>query len=1364
MSVSTKIVLITLIIPASIFCQNQSSFNSNTIHWSAWGYHNSGLHNQLGFRTVMDRAVPEIIPINPIPPPNPLPNARINLQELSGYDHIFAVNNNATSEGRGFFTNIPMDWLYFLTGGYYNVFYASGAANPTNQYVVLKQGEEWNDNFGKTVTINGKTYLTSGRNIDDINKILLRGPNYYQHKTYELNDQNLQRWINYRIQFEIKPGQPVIAEGSSPNLPMVACSVLYKVHVEDPQPEDRVYTLASDVKTFNELTALNNLIEFGYTYQNYKGKPYAVAPANDPTPYGTEFVIKWLGNYEILAHKIELWDMAVWSNNRIDNGGFNLYKRNVSFYINKFKSNHPQFHNKLRGWLSLNEPHTVDLLRPFRFVDSLCKYEFNTKPMFTQWYPNWNNNIDGTDFLKQIMTVAQPNPLFYWYYPFDSGATDLSGMYNLHSYILERTGTLMDDPEVNKYYPSRDFYYTAQAWGYWDNAMQSWRRWRQPSGPALRGSIFMALAYGCKGVFVEPLLSYLSDETCPTCTTMGLTKYPLPAVNELNTLGEYVRDNISPRITEKLGPKLAKVQLTEMGANRLVLYKNMSTAWLRPGVPAPTDVTAASNNELTITDIEQGMDPVFFLATILSRKQENTYYDNYYKVICLTNLITDEVFQQQKWIRVKVKNRTGTNNAILRNIETGDEVVFADEHIFDEITERGDGRFYELSSVIHLGGPLTNSDTLNSPMALTEKELVVKAGSKLVINTLYESEKNIIVEWGGEVVVNSAGTLKFNKGSRLQLGGKLTINGGMIDFTGDSVRAITGIICSPGSEIITEGGSINNAQYGIASTGSGKIKLNGTSFNNCGTGISVIDFGGEFPEITNCTISGGSTGITLIGGIKALISSNTITTTGGTGIDLNLIDKAYIKRNDINETTSGGSYCGIYSNLSGGRYSENRITGFGTGIFLIESSPYLFGNRITGSLNQGIYIGGGSNPQLSAVQLGDEYLNYSFGGNNTIINNGEGENDEEVYLSDEAKPEFEGGYNNITDLRSGDTELMESAEQIWINLSGNYLGENWKSRIINLNADGSDLLTTPADYEYTASFMEITEDGKAIDTVYEVNQITGSLSGEEALFAIGEGYYQEGENAEAIPYYRQIVYRWQRAELAILSASRLIAIYMETETNIDSLTALENYLGYREQQSGDEREKIALRYLQSQCQTYRGEYVMAEDKINQTVQNNWGNERGYFAGINLELVAMLGISENRALNGGTGMPQGIKKEKELREKRNNLLKTKYGMGKGMETKTIAPAAVEVYDNYPNPFGGENNKITRIKFGLPYRAMTELLVYDILGRKVGEILPRGNRDAGYYEAEFNATGYASGVYFYRLKIGEKQIIKKMIIAK
>jgi agmatine/peptidylarginine deiminase len=111
----------------------------------------------------------------------------------------------------------------------------------------------------------------------------------------------------------------------------------------------------------------------------------------------------------------------------------------------------------------------------------------------------------------------------------------------------------------------------------------------------------------------------------------------------------------------------------------------------------------------------------------------------------------------------------------------------------------------------------------------------------------------------------------------------------------------------------------------------------------------------------------------------------------------------------------------------------------------------------------------------------------------------------------------------------------------------------------------------------------------------------------------------------------------------------------------------------------------------------------------------------------------------------------------------------------------------LYQNYPNPF----NPSTKIKFEIPLSSpllegnseaggFVTLKVYDVLGNEittlVNEELP-----AGQYEYEFNGTGlsgsvsaksgYASGVYFYQLKIysaiGESEVYvesKKMLLLK
>ena len=74
-----------------------------------------------------------------------------------------------------------------------------------------------------------------------------------------------------------------------------------------------------------------------------------------------------------------------------------------------------------------------------------------------------------------------------------------------------------------------------------------------------------------------------------------------------------------------------------------------------------------------------------------------------------------------------------------------------------------------------------------------------------------------------------------------------------------------------------------------------------------------------------------------------------------------------------------------------------------------------------------------------------------------------------------------------------------------------------------------------------------------------------------------------------------------------------------------------------------------------------------------------------------------------------------------------------------------PNAVSLKQNYPNPF----NPTTTIEFELDKSTFTKLTVFDVLGRKVRELVNE-TRPAGINTIEFNATNLASGVYLYRLE--------------
>lgn len=72
-----------------------------------------------------------------------------------------------------------------------------------------------------------------------------------------------------------------------------------------------------------------------------------------------------------------------------------------------------------------------------------------------------------------------------------------------------------------------------------------------------------------------------------------------------------------------------------------------------------------------------------------------------------------------------------------------------------------------------------------------------------------------------------------------------------------------------------------------------------------------------------------------------------------------------------------------------------------------------------------------------------------------------------------------------------------------------------------------------------------------------------------------------------------------------------------------------------------------------------------------------------------------------------------------------------------------PQAFALKQNYPNPF----NPSTTFSFELPEDANVSLIVYDVLGRKVAEVV-NGLTQAGYRSAVWNASRVASGVYIVR----------------
>jgi hypothetical protein len=89
---------------------------------------------------------------------------------------------------------------------------------------------------------------------------------------------------------------------------------------------------------------------------------------------------------------------------------------------------------------------------------------------------------------------------------------------------------------------------------------------------------------------------------------------------------------------------------------------------------------------------------------------------------------------------------------------------------------------------------------------------------------------------------------------------------------------------------------------------------------------------------------------------------------------------------------------------------------------------------------------------------------------------------------------------------------------------------------------------------------------------------------------------------------------------------------------------------------------------------------------------------------------------------------------------------------------------KLYSNYPNPF----KRTTKIRYDIPYTSIVKLLIYDICGKEVKQLVNE-KQDMGRYNISWdgkdkNGKECSAGVYFVSMKTENYKSIKKVLIAK
>jgi hypothetical protein len=90
---------------------------------------------------------------------------------------------------------------------------------------------------------------------------------------------------------------------------------------------------------------------------------------------------------------------------------------------------------------------------------------------------------------------------------------------------------------------------------------------------------------------------------------------------------------------------------------------------------------------------------------------------------------------------------------------------------------------------------------------------------------------------------------------------------------------------------------------------------------------------------------------------------------------------------------------------------------------------------------------------------------------------------------------------------------------------------------------------------------------------------------------------------------------------------------------------------------------------------------------------------------------------------------------------------------------IIPEDYALSQNYPNPF----NPTTTINFKIPTNGLVILKVFDVLGKEVATLLNE-TKNEGSYNVDFDGTNLSSGVYFYKIEVGDFAAVKKMVLLK
>jgi hypothetical protein len=456
----------------------------------------------------------------------------------------------------------------------------------------------------------------------------------------------------------------------------------------------------------------------------------------------------------------------------------------------------------------------------------------------------------------------------------------------------------------------------------------------------------------------------------------------------------------------------------------------------------------------------------------------------------------------------------------------------------------------------------------------------------------------------------------------------------------------------------------------------------------------------------------------------------------------------YIARNSITGLQSDGDV--IYLDNSNGMIKYNN-TNYGThSLNALYSSPYLLKNSFNNASVRGIDIYRNSIPVMHPINSGTT-LSW-LAGNNLINGNPSSCG---IGFQEESYPAMDSGYNKITvnnsDYMNGD---ISSVLQANLPASYNYWGEvpvQQKFNVTNgivIDTPTFDGSTLPA-----TNYYDLTDIGFGLfDTVFVEN--LGDNPGDEILFL--QAYDKERANqfSQAITLYKQVIQNYITSTYAPVSLSRIFNCLEKSRGTISDFQMLQAYMNQlRNNTNYPEAVKEIAEDFMIKSKMKQGFINDAISDYQLIYQQNQNNSKGLHALINKEcLIAMRPDSNDNPAH------RNFANTTEHKLRSLSLILGRNIVPADRVTNGIIPKEYILYQNYPNPF----NPVTTIKYDIPKSGEVSIKIYDLLGKEIYSLSEF--KVPGSYSLKFDGTNFASGMYFYRIETGSFVSTKKMVLIK